>query len=288
MKSLSNLTAKSIKLAIKKRHTLKDLCEEYQCEEKELVSKICGIYSRNEQEQRDIIRNLKAKPRKRTAKKVTSNIIEEIPEVVDEPLEPELPVATEDSCQVESIDDLRGREAELSEEVMEEEKHYESKAAERRDCRTGLRKIEEQISDLEANLKILSANYEEVVQKINEITADMNATSDRRRKILEQLDSVRDKISEAERVSVFVMNDEIKYESGAPFDIDDSGFEFLIPVLMEDELCLELRGREIRLLARVLKVREHASRSFEILFDNGDLEAVYELMIERDNATTPA
>ena len=276
--SLSQLTAKAVRLAVK-NHTGLKLCEKYNCTEEELFSAIGRIFSKDETELKKIIRALQKNPNKGTW--AAKNLVGQTETTENQTQTDQVEKQNPDSETM--FAELVARESTLSSDVMQLENAYQEKVGGRRGLRDGMAKILEQLSALKESAIKLGLDYDEILSAYNALGEEINRISEERRKKLGELGTVRANILGYKKVLLIVTSDIEISEAKVPFEMDDSGAEELFSFLSDDELCQDLTVREVRLLARVLKIMEHAKqRQVDILFESDNLQAAYELIIERD------
>jgi len=264
---LTRLNQKGIMLGIKNGMTLGQFFEKYNCTEEEFVRHLCLLYSRDKKQPQKIMSEIRANEKK-SRKNPRAKSSKPVSEIASEN-------AIVEEARNNDLDMLKTLEKTQSREVLDIEVSHKKLAVEHRDKLKQLREIDRKIEEIREVFKKCYSEYETIVGENNKITAEMNRLAESRKVKAKALDETRAAIKALEAVTLFVYDSgEFSSESDR-FTLDDSGADELYGRLIFLAECQDLRAREIRTLARVLKVVEHSTLEVELVFENSELEKVF-------------
>lgn len=279
MKDLKKLKGFNIKTGVKRGWTKEKFCEEYGCTEEELFARLSQIYTvKNSRMEvwNDLLANEKKARKKEEPKEET--VIQ--PEVAEETVNSEEPASESEDCVAvnQSLEELRKSEERQSDKVVELEKQYQAFSSKRYELRKTFQSRQEEMLELKKAYEAKVHEAEEIVQKDNDIVVRMNEIADEYRLERAMLESIRFAIAERSKITIGVHADgEI-----APFDeeiveLDESGHEELYAVLREREEAEDFRPKDLRVVARVMKIVARLNVPVEIIFDNEEVELAFEI-----------
>ncbi len=176
----------------------------------------------------------------------------------------------------ERLAELRQLESAESDAVVELELKHKELTNQHRNYIKALRTLRDEIDAMKQVLLAKGEQYEQIVAKIDSLTAEMRSVSLERRDRVAQLDDVQQQIVALETVVVCA------YEDGtiAPFEeieiaLDDSGYTELLPQLVIADACQDLRGRDIHMVARLLRIYQNAEVKIEVISEIEGLEQAF-------------
>lgn len=270
--------AKELNLALKEGKGLKYFLEKYDCSEEQVRDRICTLYSKNPKAANKILADLKANDKRNRNKECPQ--IKEIPEKEVEKNGESFnnnDIVSEPQLQEESLDELKIKEKALSDDVIKSEIAHKDLCQKRYEKLKLLRDIMARTGELKAELKTLDGKFKKTAQEANKIGEEMNKVATARREKCVELEKTRKEIEERSKVALYV------YSSGdieCEIETNDDGSEELYDSLLKLEVCQEFRLKEIRTLAKVICIAKNSQDVvFEVVFDNNDLAAAYELVV---------
>ncbi|MBR3132206.1 hypothetical protein IKG33_02250 [Candidatus Saccharibacteria bacterium] len=250
---MKDITAKDVRLAIKNGLTPDELAEEYGLSLDQLKSRIRAIYKEGKgTKAQQIWGELEANRKKahcRTKRKAPT-VVEGTPKTIE-------PEEIQEQPEAESLQDLKGKEATLSAEVMKLESDHKELSGQHRDCIHALRELQTRIDNVRKELIACNQSYNEIASKADSIATEMNTISTLRREKVVVLERVRQEILEKSMIAVYVYKDGIIEAPENPdVALNDDGYQELKETIAEREECLDLRVRDVITLARLLKICE--------------------------------
>ena len=271
------LTAKQLHCCIKNGHTPESLCERYQCTREELRDHIFRLYHQDKAKAKELYAALEAN-RKISRKENNPGTAEEaIEEVVMEKATRKKPVTREEiNIQDTTIESLEKEEVHLSRKVISLESEHKSWRAKHHDCAKRLRAIQDELEEIKSRLEDCREEYDRVIKEANDIASTMNHISEIRREKVVALETVRQKLDELKSVTLCVYSDgRIEAPDRPDFVPDDEGYRELVKELSERPECLDLRVRDIQVLARLLKISENISGKLTLICEVTELENAF-------------
>ena len=291
MAELARLTRKDVRVGIKKGLTMKVFCEKYQCSEEELKARIEQLYSKDTKVAKKCLDEIMAngkKPKKQPkpiAEEVTIQVeAEEIPETSGFESTTELVNADETSTDTEinKLEVLKDLEESVSQEVIDLESSNKALVREYHICKTKLdecnKKLDEITEEYLACNKVFNETIEEA-EKIEQQRSELKKQWGVKRKVL---GDIRAEIERLSTIGIDVYNSgEIAPTEGCEVELDDSGWEGLRESLLTSEYCQDLRLRDIGVLARLLKINEHAGGKITLLCDRSEIENAFKALCNK-------
>lgn len=174
-----------------------------------------------------------------------------------------------------SLEDLKVEEKSLSDKIIELEGEHKELSCQHRACNNELRKLQGEIEIIKNSLRDCKSRFDTIVTRADDIAQHMNDISVLRREKMATLGKVRQEIEDKSNVIIYVYNDgTIEAPENPEFILDDDGYIQLKTELAEREECLDLRVREVTILARLLKICERAEY-FTLVCDSRELEEAF-------------
>lgn len=181
---------------------------------------------------------------------------------------PEVPIA-------EQLAELQQLETEQREKVIALERQHAKLASKQRETPGKLEKIAEQLANIEQSYLAKKADYEAIVAENNELLKQINSVAQERREQAAILEEIRAEIAELRAVTLWVYADGTIEVDQSTFELDDSGYEALFAELVSKDELQELRAMDIRVLARLLCIVEHADIDVSFIFEMEDLKQAF-------------
>ena len=180
------------------------------------------------------------------------------------------------------IADLREREETERETVIQLELEHKGLVEQHRASIKALRAIERDVKDIQSTLRAKGAEYERIVGDIDVMIAKMRSTSSERREHVATLDDIRQQITELETVVVCAYADGTiaPYDGQIDAPLDDTGYEALLPELIVAEACQDLRAKDLRTLARLIRIVKNAEMKVEVISEIEGLEQALSTLLD--------
>lgn len=273
---LRQMTQKSVREGIKKGMTMADFCEKYNCSQEELEGRVGVLYKRSKKSAKSCLDQILANEKK--ARKVKANKpAKEADRKPTEACSAKPKAATE--APEEKLRRLQMDEKKLSDAVMKLESDHKILTGKHRDCLKALRDKKAEIDQLKADFVQKCADYEALVGQNNALVKEMNAISDRRHEQKIILDDVRREIEELNKAILCVFNNgDITMFDGSKVTLSDEGYEKIYESLCANDLCDELRQRDVKSLARLLAIAENTTLTVEVVCESEELETAFGLL----------
>lgn len=271
--NLSTLTGKKVRVMIKRGETLKDLMAKYECTEDELRSRIDHLFT-IKGAAHDVWNQLVANGKK--VKSFKPPVLNQEPE---QNQTEEAIVSVPDNTEVLGIQQLRESEEEKSKTVLSLEKEYSAIVRERYELRKKFQTLREEIADLKRAYLKKCRSAEKIIQKENDLNKRMGEVAATCQEEKAALEAIRGKIEEVSKIVLSVYeNGEIALFEGILADkLDDRGHEDLYNSLREREEAEDFRPRDLRVIARLIKIVSRISVPFDIIFENEEVESGYKV-----------
>ena len=265
--TISAMTAKTLKLAIKNGSTPEDLQSKYECSEEELKIRIGQLYSQGKSKvSKDLFAELEANRKKHHKR----------PEVVQEEHDNELVVEeeTDTIVIVKTLEDLKREEKLLSDSLIDLEGQHTALAERRQPFRNRLKEIQKEIDDMAAKLESYNRDFEACLREANLLAEEMNKLCVPIREKRVALEELRQEIENRETVTLFIYEDGRIEADNPDFVLNDEGYQNLKAELNEREECLDLKLRDIATLARLLIIAKDAKK-VALVCENEELEKAF-------------
>ena len=272
--NLSTLTGKKVRVMIKRGETLKDLMAKYECTEDELRSRIDHLFT-IKGAAHDVWNQLVANGKK--VKSFKPPVLNQEPE---QNQTEEAIVSVPDNTEVLGIQQLRESEEEKSKTVLSLEKEYSAIERERYELRKRFQALRKEIADLKRTYLKRCQSAEKIIQKDNDLNKRMGEVAAACQEEKAALEAIREKIEEVSKIVLSVYeNGEIALFEGILTDnkLDDRGYEDLYNSLREREEAEDFRPRDLRVIARLIKIVSRISVPFDIIFENEEVESGYKV-----------
>lgn len=284
MRTVNNMGAKDIRVAINRGTKVEDLLTKYNCTEDEFDKRLSVVFKHEAAKMKQKLVSASKKKNRGSSRAETAPIavIEADETAISEP-EDIMPTTEEiphdDLTAVETIEDLKAREDSLSADivVLEAKKNIvDSKlSANQREATALKSKVDsllERIREYEDELAEITAQRSEYDSQIGEIEGEI---SDKRA----QLDDVRARILEKSRVRITVYNDGrmVFFDDERPITFDDkTGLPETTMRLLGSPLLESVTVNGLKLIARAFCIMKNTpDERFEFIFDDNKLDKAF-------------
>lgn len=190
----------------------------------------------------------------------------------------------EDTATNKPAETLEEQEARLSDKVISLEKQHREMAGRHRKAVSELRTLREEIEELETSFQAKCIRYESLVEECNHCVVSMRNLTEERSIFAADLEHVRQEIAAAKAVVLLAYADgRIEAPERPDFTIDDSGFTELLTKILQKLECADLRVREVRMIARALRITHNAPEGVvvSVIFDTPEMEKVFQLLLDK-------
>ena len=272
--NLSTLTGKKVRVMIKRGDTLNSLTEKYECTEDELRSRIDRLFT-IKGAAHDVWNQLVANGKK--AKSSKSPVLDQEPE--QEQTEEAIVSVDPDNTEALGIQQLRESEEEKSKIVLSLEKELSAIMRERYELRKQFQTLRKEIADLKRTYLKKCQSAEKIIQRDNDLDKRMSEVAATCQEEKAALEAIRGKIEEASKIvlSVYENGEIALFEGILANKLDDRGHEDLYNSLREREEAEDFRPRDLRVIARLIKIVSRISVPFDIIFENEEVESGYKV-----------
>ncbi len=275
--ALTTLTGKKVRMGIKNGMTMDDFCQKYECDSAELIVRIGKLFTVNDDARRilaDILANGK-KPKPRGAA-IAETV--EAPKAANEATEGE---ATDDTPpRAPTLDELKSSESELSDKLIEMEKAYKACYQDRDEGRKKYRSLLDDIKSIKKQFDAKVHEAEVIIRRDDEIVGKMNGIWTEYRDKRAALEAIRAQIEEMSKIVLCVYKDReiAPFDEGLEISLDDSGHDELFKTLREQEVAEEFRLKDIKVVARLIRIVANLGSPVELIFDDDELKMAYEAL----------
>ena len=269
---IEQMTAREIREGLKKGLGMRHFCDRYGCSEDEIVIRIGQLYNRGSGEEKDKVISSLRKNDKKLASKKAGGRSKKGPIQATQATETEEP----NTSATPSLEEVEREEKDLSDRLMELESMQKKHFAEKHVNVDEMTKIKAKIESMKAELNEMRCQFEACIAKDVALTEQINKTSDEYSEKKARIQEIREIKKELNRVIIYVYDDgSIVSESSEV--LNDSGSDLLCLELISEDACDGLQVKEVKILARILKVTENISseKDVEILFDNEEIEKAF-------------
>lgn len=271
--TLKSLNGRKVRIGIKNGLSVRDFCQKYECGEEELRERIRQLFTVEETAGKvwNEIRNNEKKSRRKVETTIdTPNVVDETPKGEEVKSDTHIP----------SLEELKEQELIYSNDVIELEKTYKGCYQEREEGRKRYRKLRDEIQELKTAYNQRCQEVKKIIQNDNDTVKKMNEICDLYRSKRAALEAIRSNIEEMSKIVICVYSD----HEIAPFDeemaetwLDDTGHGELFDRLREREEAEDFRPRDLRVIARIMKIVENLDAPVEIIFEEEELREAYEV-----------
>lgn len=310
--AVQQITRHTVQTGIKYGMTSDDFCSKYQCSSGEFEQSVNLLFRRNAT---DIFNRLRDNSRKKsrngsTNPRSTSNDLDfsasdELDPLADSDFESptnddfDLPCSISDDSELiddgsdctsdkvtpisrdEQLAQLQKLELIQSDGIIALESQHKTLARQHRERIKRLREINDALNQLQYEFQAKASEYEAIVTENNDLVSQMNQISAQRAEKVALLAQTRETIATLTAVTVCAYeNGEIAFlnETDSVHTLDESGSDELFCQMRTQELYDDLRGKDIRLLARMLSIIKNAQVRIEPVFENEELDAFFHTM----------
>ena len=277
---LRNLNGKKVKIGIKNGMTVQDFCTKYECtpdELRERINQLFTVKDTSRQVWNEILANEK-KPK--AAKAPVEENVSDAPEVTEEVTKEEVADDILDTLTDEELDVLQ---AEYSGSLIALEKRYKALWQERDEGRKEYKMVNEDIELLKKEFEAKVHKANKIISRDKELESEMKDVYLEYHEIQAALEAIRARIEELSKIVLCVYgNREI-----APFDetveitLDDAGHDELFGHLREQEEAEDFRPKDVRVVARLIRIVANLGTPVEIIFEDEEVKMAYEVFTKK-------
>lgn len=281
--AINALGAREIKDGVKKGLGIEFFCAKYNCTKEQLERQISILFSRNQRITQKVMSDLKTNDKKKSSKKRTRQPSENMEDAKEQETTEEIEEIDQDrDLDVMANEELYSLERILSDEIIGLESDHKALFQKHMEGLKKLRQLRKDLEEIRRKLNKFHQDYEDLASECNNLAAQMNQISAHRRVKVSEIEEVRAKIAEREKIVICVYLDgSIKLFDDDTMDgLDESGNEELCNSLIEKEACQDLRLKDIKILARVISIVKNSSRKIEMLFENDEIERCFQAIID--------
>lgn len=272
------LTGKKVKIGIKNGLTVKDFCAKYECTQDELMARIERLFTVSGVA-RQIWNEIVANEKKATKAKTIAEKedISDTTKVADKVTEEEIAEST--PPHVPTLDELRVSESEYSDTMIEMEKAYKACYQERDNGRKKYQAIRDDIQQLKTALEARRHEAQMIIQKDKELVERMNGIYAEYRIEREALEAIRSQIEELSKIvlCVYSSREIAPFDEAVEIELDDSGYDELFNLLREQEEAEDFRPKDVRVVARLIRIVANLGTPVEIIFEDEEVKMAYEV-----------
>ncbi|MBR2543475.1 hypothetical protein IKF03_02685 [Candidatus Saccharibacteria bacterium] len=282
---LKTLTAKQLKIGIKNGLNLESFCRECDCSEEEFTDKIKSLYNYSKKNAEDILKQIAKNDKKCRDRRFKPVMVktEVVMPVVAQAAPKQQPVPHP----VDELKALKATEKRQSGEVIKLESRHKALMTQHRQNIAGLRALMDEINSIRSSFEQKCEKYEEIAKLDNKIVRQMNEISEIRREKVKELEETRQLILDNMTINICVYQDgTITTLDEREIVFDESGSDELYQKLLETKECEDLRVKDIKILARLMKAVEHLNAKAEVICDDQKLEAVYKILSNLKTTST--
>lgn len=275
MSTLRNLTGKRVHIGIKNGMSVQDFCQKYECNPEELQERLGRLFTVKDNA-RQVWNEILANEKKPKAKVVVEEAVDTVPDVADEVTEDE---EVDTTPHVPTMDELKASEGLYSDAVIELEKAYKACFQEREKGRDEYRRLRDDISELKRAYESKGHEVEKIIQRDHELVDRMNEIYTVYRGKRAALEAIRSQIEELSKIVICVYSS----REIAPFDetveinLDDTGHDELFSHLREQEEAEDFRPKDVRTVARLIRIVANLGSPVEIIFEDEEVKKAYEV-----------
>ena len=281
---MANLDRRSIKTGVKMGMSFSDFRDKYDLDRDELENRIRILYKNNKDDADEIIKAI-SKNEKKHAKETPTEYkgmpIEAFKEMsFDEFLEFEKQKKLEETQKTDveiEVANLEDEISKLSDEIITKESEHKKWRERHREHLNQIGSLDDKLAKIESELKEIKQKYDSIIGLDNDAVERANRALDEKHELEAVIEERRQKLKSLKAVTICA------YEDGTinPLDesvnivLDDSGHDELYAELITKEECEDLRVKDIKTLARLIKIAEHSACDLEIVTDNAEIEKVF-------------
>jgi|GEM_PF-6770188 len=275
---LKSLNAKKVRIGAKKGMTMDEFCRKYDCSVEQFGTRITQLYGGDMKAVSRIINEIEAnaklprpqqdvEPEDDTAVNTVNHGFIPVGQIEDARLEQLKQRAERLEREIKDLDALRANTEERSAHYLEE-----------------LSEIEAFYAKIREELIVKGRKFDKIAGLANELVDTMNATADQRQRKVEELNDVRARIAALEETRILVTGDgTISTPGNDEFLFNEAGSKEWLRELLDEDSIIELRLREVRVLARLLAIVDNAwrdgIRNIVVEFENApELARAYETL----------
>lgn len=165
----------------------------------------------------------------------------------------------------------------LQDEVAKCESERKRWLARHNDVKKQMSELEEELKKAKEKLVSLKRKHNAISERDAKIVASANEILEKQNSLEGALEEKRQRLESLKRVVICAYSDGTvaPMEESVSVKLDETGSDELYSQLVNREECQDLKIREVRALAKLLKIVENSTLEFEVVCDNSDMEEAY-------------
>ena len=282
---VKKLSGKKVKSGIKNGMTIQDFCQKYECTPDELWARVGRIFTVKDTA-RHVWNQIEANGKKKRKSKVKerdnaaeANVETETMEVTECVAEDE---TKGDISSTPTLDELKASERNYSDATIKLERAYKDLHAERERGRETYQRLRNEARELKKEHDAKRREAEKIAQRDNELVSQMNEISAAHGFKQAALEKIRAQIKEMSKIvlCVYSSREIAPFDEAVEINLDDTGHDELFSQLREQEEAEDFRPKDLRLVARVIRIVANLDVKVEILFDDEEIKKAYEVFVK--------
>lgn len=165
----------------------------------------------------------------------------------------------------------------LQDDVAKCESERKRWLARHNDVKKQMSELEEELKKAKEKLVSLKRKHNAISERDAKIVASANEILEKQNSLEGALEEKRQRLESLKRVVICAYSDGTvaPMEESVSVKLDETGSDELYSQLVNREECQDLKIREVRALAKLLKIVENSTLEFEVVCDNSDMEEAY-------------
>ena len=272
--NIKKLKGKAVKAGIKNGMTIQDFCQKWSCTPDELWERIGRLFTVKDTAKRiwhQIEANEKKRCRSKTVSKetITTEVAEKVTKEETDDVSPHAP----------TLDELKILEQEYSNATISLEIAYRDLYAKREEGRETYKRLRSEVKKLKEQHDSKCREAEKIIQRDNELVDQMNEINAAHGFKQAALEKIREQIKEMSKIvlCVYSSHEIAPLDETAEVNLDDTGHDELFAQLRERNEAEDFRPKDLRLVARVIRIATNLDAAVEILFDDEEIKKAYEV-----------
>lgn len=277
------LDRKGLKIGIKNGFGFTDFKEKYGLGEAELRDAVAILYKNNKKDACNLVKQIEGNEKKRVKPTTKPAEYKGVPieEFVNMPMDEfmkiENDIAVNVKADIPETVILEDEIHQLEDEVIKCESQRKQWLGQYHDSIKQMSKYEEELTTLREKMVRLKEKYNASLERNTKIVNKANEILEKKTGLEVVLEEKRQKLEKLKRIVLCAYADGTvsTMDTSCQVSLDDSGSDALYLELVARDECQDLRAREIKSLAKLLKIIENSELDFEIVYDNAEMEAVF-------------
>lgn len=283
--NIRTLTARDIRLSIKHGMPVDSICEKYGCDYEAFCSRMKILFKHDWKSTIKEINQSATKTHGRS--KGTKKALikgEEILVQMEAAKEMSEDPSKEAKTQTSKLDSLKQTECDLRQEVIGLENQCKNLRNSIEENKDRCRKIIKLVQELKQKFQESVADFRAITHSVDEAMQDLEKTARELRAKKAELKQVRAEIKILETVTLCIYSNGIIEPVDASIEVilDDTGFAALADKLYKEEVCENLKIKDIKVLAKTICIVNNAKQDFDLMFDNPELETAYNYFFQNN------